>query len=93
MKRSSTEVHCVCLYVSLELTLGNPQGRTLAEPCELGGKHYKSLGLVDQKIPCGLTDYHFPHVPLHRRNESQFQLAPLLLLDPSSMCLNHMLLY
>lgn len=83
----------VCWCVSLELTLGNPQGRTLAEPSELGAKNHKSLGFVDHKIPCGLTDYHFPHGPPLQRDESLLQLALPLLLDPSSMYLNHMFLY
>lgn len=59
---------CICL-LTLEFTLGNPQGRTLAEPRESVGKESQSLGLVDQKIPCGLTDHRFPHSPLHQRDD------------------------
>lgn len=37
----------VYICVSLEFTLGKPQGRTLAEPSELEGKNHKSLRFVD----------------------------------------------
>ena len=80
------------LCVSSELTLGNPQGTTLAEPRELEGKDYKSLGFFDQKNSPWSDRLPFPTRPSpSEKQKSPFQLTQRLLLDVSPMCVNNML--
>ena len=56
----------VCLLKSLHLVILK-RGLWLNPGNQKGKNH--SLGLVDQKIPCGLTDHRFLHSPLHQRDD------------------------
>lgn len=88
-----SEVHYACLCVSLALTFGSSQERTLVEPSELGGKKITKVWvLLTRKIPCGLTDYHS-----HTALMTELKISLLIGLAAASGCFFHvsknMLLY